>query len=613
MSEPDLPEAPASPPKPPAKRRARTIIITVAVTLLVVLVVGDTMKSAASGVWHAIFGDEHAEEDGDGHDYYTCGMHPWVIVPRPGLCPICHMQLEKLDPDKFKAEIAIDPVITQNMGVRVADVAKAPLTRTLRTVGTIDYDESLVRDVNLKVAGWLEKVAVDYLGAPVAVGDPLFDLYSPELFSAQQEYLSAKKRGTPELVAAARTRLEFFDVGDDEIAALEARGEPQKTMTIRSRWRGVVVEKNANEGKRVEPGTKLYRIADMSRVWVMASLYEYQLPYVAVGQAAVMSLPYFPGMEFEGRVIYIYPTLDEKTREVKARVEFDNPELLLKPGMFANVEIRATLARDRVLVPREAVIDTGERQVAFVSLGEGRFEPRDVRLGAEGEGGVVEILDGLEPGEHVVVSGQFMLDSEARMREGLAKMLRGDLASEQDATVAKAEVGALTALPEPASAALGELLTAYFAIQNTLAGDSGDGVPEQAARIAKAVDQMLATEVPDAPHFWHQHDEVATIRGEALELAKGIALPDARLAFADLSVALSKLVRATGVPPAVSAEVQELHCPMYREDQGGTLWLQVAGDVRNPYYGSQMLTCFDERASLPKAGASTEDADGGGR
>jgi len=575
----------------------------------VVLALGGPLKAAASGIWHAIFGEDSSAQEGDGHTYYTCGMHPWIVLPHPGNCPICGMKLEPLDPDKFKAEITIDPVIAQNMGVRVGEVRRKALTRTLRAVGTVGFDETRVRDVNLKVAGWLEKVAVDYLGAPVKAGDPLFDLYSPELFSAQEEYLAALRHGPEDLVASARMRLSYFGVSDSQIDAIAARGVPQKALTITSSWPGLVVEKNANEGMRVEPGTKLYRIADLSKVWVMASLYEYQLPYVVEGQAAVMTLPYFPGVEFEGHVIYIYPTLDTQTREVRARIEFDNPNLLLKPGMFANVEIRATLARDRVLVPREAVIDTGLRQVAFVSLGEGRFEPRTVRLGVEGEG-VVEVLDGLQVGEKVVVSGQFLLDSEANIREGLAKMLRGNLASEQQATVAVVGTSQLSALPDATAAALTGVLEGYFAIQEDLAKDSTSDLAAAGGQIATAVDAMLGTEIPDAPHFWHQHDEVATLRGKALELGKTPALADARLIFADLSLALSKLLRGTGVPPRLAIEVQELHCPMYREDQGGTIWLQPAGDVRNPYFGTQMLECFDQRAALPKTGAR---GDGGGK
>lgn len=589
--------------KTTAPRRWPLVLVTIAATLIVVLAFGDAIVSAFNSVKDAMTGDDNAAdgESGATAKYYTCGMHPWVILPHPGDCPICHMKLEVIDPARFQAELAIDPVVAQNMGVRLATVTKATLTRSLRSVGTVDYDETRVRDVNLKVAGWLEKVAIDYLGAPVKAGDPLFDLYAPELFSAQEEYLGALRRGSDDLAEAARTRLAYFDVSAAEIEAIKERKTPKKALTIMSPWTGVVVAKHANEGMRVEPGMQLYRIADTSKVWVMVSLYEYQLPYVTPGQAAVMSLPYFPGQEFEGRVIYIYPTLDVRTREVKARIEFENPEGLLKPGMFANVDIRASLAKDRVLAPREAVIDTGARQVAFVSLGEGRFEPRTVKLGVEGEGGLVEIVDGLKPGERVVVSGQFLLDSEARMREGLAKMIRGDLASEQEAVVAAAAPTELTRLAPEGEAVLADLLGDYFVIQDTLASDSMAGVADAARAIAKKVDALLAIPVPDAPHFWHLHEEVAIVRGKALEIAGDSGIEDMRLHYADLSVALIKLVRVTGVPSATKAQVLELHCPMYREDQGGTTWLQHAGAVRNPYYGSSMLGCFDKREAMPVA------------
>ena len=272
--------------------------------------------------------------------------------------------------------------------------------------------------------------------------------------------------------------------------------------------------------------------------------------------------------------------------------------------MFANIELRSTLARDRTLVPREAVIDTGERQVAFVSLGEGRFEPRDVQIGVEAEAGRIEILYGLKPGEMVVTSGQFLLDSEANIREGLAKMIRGDLASDQEAVVAVSGRSEVEALPAEADKALTALLQAYFAISDTLASDRHDGLAGPARTIAASVDALLEVRFEGHPHFWHEHDEAATVRGEALELVDVGDLEAARQGFADLSTALDRLVRATGVPPGYEDDVQGLHCPMYRDGQGGTVWLQKAGAVRNPYYGSSMLECFDERATLPRTGAS---------
>jgi len=271
--------------------------------------------------------------------------------------------------------------------------------------------------------------------------------------------------------------------------------------------------------------------------------------------------------------------------------------------MYANVELRGVLAAERTLAPRSAILDTGERQIAFVSLGEGRFEPRLVRVGVEMADGMVEILDGLNPGEMIVTSGQFLLDSEAKVREGLAKMIKGTLASDQEAVVAVAGASELPSLPPEARSALGAVMASYFAIGDTLADDTMEGIGDDARKLADGVDRLLEIEIPDHPHFWHRHDEVAALRSEAVELIDADDLSVARTTFADLSVALSKLVRATGVPQDYPAQVQELHCPMYRKGQGGSIWLQPAGDVRNPFYGSMMLECFDERSTLPVTGA----------
>ena len=377
-------------------------------------------------------------------------------------------------------------------------------------------------------------------------------------------------------------------------------------MAILSPHDGVVIDKHANEGMNVNPGMRAYRIADLSKVWVMVTLYEYQLPYVQAGQRAVMTLPYIPGQQLEGRVIYIYPYLDKRTREVQVRLEFDNPQGLLKPGMFANVALHSTLAQQRTLTPRAAVIDTGERRVAFVSLGEGKFEPREVKIGIESGDGQIEIIEGLKPGEMVVTSGQFLIDSEAKFREALAKMGPTDLAADQQARAVVAGVSELASLPLAVADSVTAILDDYFTIGEALADDSTLQTAPAARQIAANVDQLLGTTITSDPHFWHRHDEAATVRGRALALAGSPNLEEARLAFADLSVALGKLIKATGVPPDYGQEVQELHCPMYREGQGGGSWLQRAGDVRNPYFGASMLGCFDAREALPVAGASLE-------
>ncbi|MCA9285225.1 MAG: efflux RND transporter periplasmic adaptor subunit [Phycisphaerales bacterium] len=554
--------------------------------------------------------------------YYTCGMHPWVILPHPGDCPICHMTLTPLDPSKFTGEVTIDPVVVQNIGVRIEPVTVGPLVRTLRTVGTVDYDETRVRDVNTKVSGWIERLDVDYVGAPVAQGQALFDVYSPALFQAQEEYLLAlrtqrsaadsndRSLGPPlDLVESARTKLELYDVTPEQIEELVRAGKPSRTMTVQSPHGGVVIAKHANEGMRVDPGMQVFRIADLSRVWVIVTLYESQLPFVSEGQRGVMTLPYIPGQSFEGRVVYVYPFVDTKTREVQVRLEFDNPTGLLKPGMFATVELQSTLRRDAVLAPRSAIIRTGARNIAFVSLAEGRFEPRQVRLGIETGEGKVEILEGLAPGELVVTSGQFLLDSESRVREALAKMIKGELASDQQAQVATAGRSELDALPAPVASALTEALDAYFALGERLASDDPSGLAEPARAIAEALDRAIGTAIPADEQFWSRHTEAAVARGAAIELVATEDLDAARAKFADLSLALDSLIRATGVPPALPGEVQALHCPMFREGQGGATWLLRAGPVRNPFFGSTMLECFDRREALPVTGAAPPDGE----
>jgi len=630
-----VPPPSPTPPRGPSLKMIGVIGVTVLVSLWIGTVWGGRFTSGVGRLWGAMTGGQHEQHDmagasvgSGGHQhggggsgpkstqYYTCGMHPWIILPKSGNCPICTMQLTPVDPAMFTGKVSIDPSVVQNIGVRIDPVRTGPLVKTIRTVGTIDYDETAVRDVNIKINGWIEKLYVDYLGAEVKQGEPLFDLYSPELYAAQEEYLLAWRnrdkigadfvpdaaKGAQSLLEATRTKLEYYDITDAQTQALQERDKPVKSMTLLSPYTGVVIAKHANEGMKVNPGMQVYRIADLAKVWVMVTLYEYQLPYVSVGQRAVMSLPYIPGQTFEGRVIYIYPYLEKQTRQVTVRLEFDNPTLLLKPGMYANVQLKSTLARQATLAPRSAVIDTGERQVAFASLGEGRFEPRDVQLGVETDDGMVQVLDGLKPGEMVVVSGQFLIDSEAKIRDAMAKMVKGNLASEQKVMAVVEGASELTSMPESMAKLLATAFDAYFSISDALAEDTVLGIEKSTRQLAQTIDGLLKIKLNENPHFWHQHEEVATIRGRALEMVDTQDLETARLLYADLSIAMTKLVKATGVPPSYPKHVQELRCPMYREGQGGSTWLAPMGEVRNPFYGRTMPGCFDKRIALPVTG-----------
>jgi multidrug efflux pump subunit AcrA (membrane-fusion protein) len=609
---PTAPPSSAPPSAPPPRGPRVRYLLAIIVVGLAMLVLGagysqkvNTLVSDAKHLLAASQPASAAASAAKTQTWYTCAMHPFIVMDHPGKCPICAMDLEPLDMSKYTGQVALDPVVSQEMGVRVAEVTSGPLTREIRTVGSVDYDETAVRDITTKVSGWIEKLYVNSTGQPVKKGQPLFELFSPELYTAQTDYLLAMKdTADARAVQDVRTRLKFFDISDEQIAALAKSGKPTKTLTILSPFDGLVVVKNAVEGMKFEPGVQLYRIADLSEVWVMATLYEYQLPYVRVGQNAVMSLPYIPNVNFHGKIAYIYPYLNSELRQVKVRLEFANPGLVLKPGMFANVVLDSTLARDRVLVPREAVIDTGTRQVALVSLGQGRFESRPVELGAEAGDGQVEVVSGLRPGEHIVVSAQFLLDSESNRREALAKMVKGEPAGEQRTRAAVEGASELASLPEAASKEIIGAMDDYFAVGKKLSDDTIDGIAEPARGLAAHVDALLNVEIPQDAHFWHRHMEAAELRGKALELIGAKDIVQGRQVFADMSTALDSLLKGTGVPASYGKEVQRLHCPMFREGQGGTWWLQRAGAIRNPYMPeAAMKECHDKLFAVPVTGA----------
>ena len=373
--------------------------------------------------------------------YWAAPMDPTYIRNEPGqspmgmdLVPVYEEAGEEKEPS---STIRIDPVTQQNMGVRLGRVEKKSLSKSIRTFGTITYDETGLYSVNTKFNGWIEMLYVDFLGEPVEKGQPLFDIYSPDLLTAQQEYLIAvqqqkgingsggknARKGDNRLLDASRTRLSYWDFTDEQIAQLETAGEIQKTITIFSPASGVVIKKSALKGHYVKAGEHQYEIADLSTVWVDVDIYEYELPWVHKGMPAEMELSYIPGKRYAGEVLFIYPYLDPKTRTARLRLSFSNPGNQLKPGMYANVYLQNTLPGKRLVVPQEAVIDSGVRKRVFVSRGKGKFEPRDVTIGAEGNDYEFEVIDGLAEGEEIVLSGQFMFDSESRLKEAIAKML----------------------------------------------------------------------------------------------------------------------------------------------------------------------------------------------
>lgn len=380
--------------------------------------------------------------------YWISPMDPGYVRDKPGKAP-CGMDLVPVYEDEPGAAaqegaIAVDPRLLQSMGVRTAKAEIKEISRTIRAVGQVTYDERRLTVVTTKLPGWVERLFVKAAGDPIRRGQALLSLYSPELVATQEEYLLAlknqkamQKSGVPEfqagarrLAAAARQRLKYWDIPDSQIAELERTGQAKRTLTLVSPAGGIVIKRQVTEGQMVQAGMPLMEVADLSSVWVEADIYEYELPWVKVGQHAHMTLTYLPGQTFHGKIQYIYPFLKEATRTARVRLVFPNPGLQLKPDMFAQVDIVSPAKESAVVIPGEAVLDTGEKQHVFLALGQGRFEPRQVKVGVRGDDGQVQVVSGLMGGEEVVTSAQFLLDSESRFREGIAQMLKGGEAQE---------------------------------------------------------------------------------------------------------------------------------------------------------------------------------------
>ena len=448
----------------------------------IVFVALAVVVSIAAGIWYARHSamQAPAEEaahkhqlekrtDEAGKVYYTCPMHPQVKQDEPGNCPICGMKLVKREEnaaapadgsgerkvlyyyDPMKPEthfdkpgkspfmdmelvpkyaeesggtvVQVDPRIVQNLGVRTAAVERGASAQQVNVVGAVEVDERRIFAVESRATGWVEELHVRAVGEPVRRGQPVAGVYSPDLYSAQEELALAVQSGDAGLIKATRQRLLLLGAAESQVDAVVRTGKAQRRMAIAAPSNGVVTELNVRQGQQVSPGTPLMRIADLSKVWITVEIPEAQVSAAKQGQRAEARLSAVPGRAFEGRVDYLYPGLDVATRTLRARVVFENPEGVLKPGMYAEVGLAGSARADALLVPTEAVIRTGTRSVVLVAEGEGRFRPVEVELGPE-HGDRIVILKGLEEGQQVVVSGQFLIDSEASL-QGAYERLEG--------------------------------------------------------------------------------------------------------------------------------------------------------------------------------------------
>ena len=427
--------------------------------------------------------DGAAEHAGHGEGLFTCPMHPDILEEEPGSCPICGMDLvptkgesgpvegdreilfyrNPMDPSITSpvprkdemgmdyvpvyaeeaesvaiqgAVVTIDPAIQQNMNVVTQRVQRRDIAHEIRTVGYLNYDQERMVSVTTKYPGFIEKTYVNYIGQPIQKGQPLFEIYSPELVQTEQELLAAVRyvrnlsaapedaRGRAEaLLEAARQRLLYWDVSVEQIRQLEETGEVFRTLQVAAPASGVIMQRMPGlEGMATKPGMELLHIADLSNLWLTVEVFDEQLPWLDTGSSATVTLSYFPGITYRGRVRYIEPEVSEKTRTIQLTLDVPNRDRRLRVGMYATVVFEPVAATDVITVPAESIIRTGERDVVVVALGGGRFAPREVVLGPRG-GGFIQVLEGLSDGDKVVTSAQFLIDSESNLREAIQKMI----------------------------------------------------------------------------------------------------------------------------------------------------------------------------------------------
>lgn len=592
---------------------------------------------------------------------YTCGMHPQIIKDKPGNCPICGMKLTPIRANTAKTggataggerkvkyykstmipgevkpapgkdsmgmdmvpvyedqdmsaenNIQIDAATMQRMNLKTAFVERGPVKRAFRTVGTIAYNEEGLRDITTKYEGWIEKLFVNTTWTTVKAGEPLFEIYSPDLYNAELNYLVALRTegvaGGP-LTRAALARLQLFDLPEDFIAEVARTDEARRTYTFRAPADGVVIEKMAVAGQMMKAGEQIYRLADLSTVWVLAQIYEKDLPFVREGQAAEVRTSYGQQRSFSGQVQLLLPQVEEQTRATTARIVLPNPDLYLRPGMFTDVRFTTQLAESAVLVPDMAVLRSGERNTVFIAKDGGSFEPRAVQLGARSEGNFYEVLSGLSEGDRVVTSGQFMLDSESQLREAIQKMLRN--VSTPNTTPARPAPAAAdhqhgaapTANPEPiaslplsttgADGAVGLLQPLAFASADAAAALAADDLAAYQRQLP-GLRSALAAYFAGYAHAAH---------GPLGKYPSGLPdandLAEARRAFERFSTAVADLARENQLNNSASLRIFE--CPMAPET-GRARWLQRTAGTKNPFFGLGMSGCGDEIAAPVDAG-----------
>ena len=408
------------------------------ISIIILAVIG-TAGYFAWTKWIHPTSDKAVTENTDSDiDYYHCGMHPQITDSKPSNCPICGMTLTPVYKNKGNSDkgiVQIDPTMVQNIGVKTEMVMKRKLTHTIRASGIVDYDETKQTIITTKFSGYIEKLYVDYTGKPVQQGQPLFEIFSPDLVAAQQEYLQAIRykstmksandssvsSGANDLLQSAKKKLMYWDISSAQIKELEQTGSIKKTLTVYSPFSGIIIEKNIFDGMQIQAGMSLLKLADISKMWVYADVYENELSWVKVGENVNIELPDKAEKNLQGKVDYIYPYLQDQTRTARVRISFPNENQSLKKDMYVTVNIIPVASINAIAVPEQSVIHSGTRDIVVMALGEGKFMSMEVKLGVLADG-YYEIKEGLKEGDTIVTSSQFLIDSESNLKAGTSSM-----------------------------------------------------------------------------------------------------------------------------------------------------------------------------------------------
>ena len=582
---------------------------------------GEQEKQPAANNGHA--GHSHgAETGGEKKQLYQCSMHPNIVSDKPGKCPICGMELQPVTAVEAKgiagrAAVQLTEQQRQLINMRTTPVKQEEVNRTVRAVGTVAYDQSKVAEITSRVMGWVEKLYVDKPGEKVEQGQALMELYSPDLYSAAQDYLLAfraaksagragsgrfaetRSSGAEDLLDSARKRLELFGITSEQIDKIEKAGSAKTAIPITAPISGTVVEKNVVQGQMIQPNMPLYRIADLSQVWIEAEVYESELPLVKVGQEVKVAVGSYADRTFTGKVDFIYPFLQGKTRTAKVRIVLENPEGILKPNMYANVELESGLGQELV-IPASAVFDTGKRQYVFVQQDEGLFVPKEIELGPK-VGDEVVVRSGLEAGQEVVVNGTFLLDSESQLKAAAS-------GGAEESTQAK-DVGPLeqpqrrakelvTPLSAEAAKLYRPLIDAYLQAKDLLAQDTADGLPAIANSLRQSSAAISKADVAPDNNGDLYRTRFAELE-KALAAFKALNLDEARVEFGHASFALIALL--SEFPPPLNLDLYVFKCPMWQKSPAR--WLQAKREIENPFMGQAMPSCGELVSEITLEGA----------